>query len=456
MVRLTALLTGIGGAVVVRWGYFENHPPTFFGGLAAMLLLAALELRLESPRTAAVGRQVWQRFAAALTMFGVIEAGYRVAEILPAWNVVAAARSADAPLKVVTFAEAQGDPYAFAQWWKAYSSEWNRDSYLIQTPTPGGPVPYEFKPNSERTFLHGRVKVNSLSLCDREIPRDKGDKYRIVVMGSSHTQCPPIEAGDTPWPAKLERMIHERFSTNREIEVLNAGAAGYTIENNLHRLRTVVLPLKPDMIITYFGYNEFDRFSEEFPMRKSPPKPRVRASRLLGKLDGHFATWLAARRPSPPRLETLEPYHSRLTECRLARVYREYLEIAQREGIQLVVCNFNMAVDEQSPEAAIRFYEQGFPNVRFMIEANRLNTAMLPLVVRPETGARLIDVQAELNGRWDDAFIDLVHLSEAGKETLAENVFRGIVDLLPRAASPSGPAEPSRLVDRPDADKTRL
>jgi lysophospholipase L1-like esterase len=307
-------------------------------------------------------------------------------------------------------------------------------------------VPYVLKPNTSRPFLHGQIRVNSLGLCDREVPLDKGTHYRIVVLGSSHTQCPPVEATDTPWPAKLERLIRARIASDREIEVLNAGAAAYTIEHNLHRLKDVVLPLKPDMIITYFGYNEFEAFRKEFPLPKIPTRPRPRASILIGKVDQRFHNWLAEQSPDPPPLGDDVLLSPRLAQCRMADAYREYVEIARREGIQLVVCNFNMAVDEQSPQDVIRFYGQAFPNVRYMIEANRLNTAMLKQVIPPETGARLIDVQSDLNGCWDHEYLDLVHLSETGKETLAENVLRGIADLLPRQRS-SEPLPP--VANRP-------
>ena len=46
--------------------------------------------------------------------------------------------------------------------------------------------------------------------------------------------------------------------------------------------------------------------------------------------------------------------------------------------------------------------------------------------------------------------------SPRGKATLAENVYRGIVDQLPKAASPASPAPHARLSDRIDAGSSRL
>jgi hypothetical protein len=112
-----------------------------------------------------------------------------------------------------------------------------------------------------------------------------------------------------------------------------------------------------------------------------------------------------------------------------------------------------MAVDHRSPNDVIDFYASAYPNAKFLIEANRLNSAMLPLVIRPESGARLIDVQEGLNGVWGDQFLDLVHPADAGNARLAENVFRGIVDLLP-APSPHPRSSARPLAARPEEGTT--
>jgi len=56
-------------------------------------------------------------------------------------------------------------------------------------------------------------------------------------------------------------------------------------------------------------------------------------------------------------------------------------------------------------------------------------------VIRAETGARLVDIQDGFDGAYEDLFIDLVHLTDAGGEKLADNVLRGIADLLPSSGS---------------------
>lgn len=441
-----------GLLVAMHRAYRANQPVLFFAGFGAILTVTAGWLRRESPDIVRFGWPAWQRFAASVLMLGLIEVGYRTTAIWPSIEDAATETS----WKALTFAEAKDDPAAYAKWWKAYQAEWYRHPEQILTFTPGGPVPYLFKPNTSRPFFQGTININSLGLADKERPLEKGDKFRIVVMGSSHSQGLPLEAGDTPWPEKLERLIHERVPNGRQMEVINAGAGAYTMENNLHRLQHVVLPLKPDMIITYFGANEFHWFRKEFALPKIPPSPiGQRASTVIKKLDERYAQWWSSFGKDPAPIADYGPLEERLRNCKHARCYREYLEICRSAGIQLVVCNFSMAVDERSPKEVIDFYATSFPNVKFMIEANRLNSALLPVIVRPETGARLIDVQRDLHGKGDELFVDLIHPSDRGHLQLAENVFRGIVDLLP--PSPGNPSErsPTRLVDRPDANTLR-
>lgn len=436
--RSIAVAIAVCCLLVIREGHLKNHSIEFFGGLAGLLSFSAIWLQVECPFVAHIGWMVWQRVAALALMLTIIEAGYQTVKVLPeSWR-----NSRTAPVaQVMTFEEAQGDPAAFAIWWNEYAREWHRGAEKIQEATPQLPVPYVFKPYSSRPFFGGTISINGLGLSDREVPREKGNKFRIVVMGSSHTQCPPMEASDTPWPAKLEQRIRDEISSDQDIEVLNAGASGYTMEENLYRLKEVVLPLKPNMIITYFGYNEYELFRNDFPRLHVPPKQRARPSELLGKLEWNFAKWLSAQRPSISTEEILATQASRLERGRIARLYQEYLRITRENGIQLVVCNFNMAVDRNSPADVIRFYEQGFPSTRFLIQANELHSALLPRIFPEQSGARWIDVQTGLNGVWNRDYLDLVHLSESGKAKLAENVQHGIRDLLPASRTPGSPRQ---------------
>ncbi len=452
--RFFTLASLVVMVMAIRQGYLANHRTTFFGGIALAVAVAAAWLRAETRLVSRIGWPVWQRAAAACLALALVESGYHAGDRIA--TPQGSKHGSELLPQVVTYAEAQGDAHAFAKWWQAYTSEWHRHANLIEIRETNGPVPYRLRPNSSRPFFRGQIAVNSLGLCDREVSREKPKRYRIVVMGSSHTQCPPIEAGDETWPAKLERCIHERLPAGCDVEVLNAGAAGYTIEHNLHRLQEVVLPLKPDMIITYFGYNEFSRFREDFRLPAIPPQPRSRPSTLVGHVEWRFSQWLAKQGPQAEPLTETAALRPRLQNCGLAQVYREYQRLAQQHGVKLVVCNFCMAVNERSPQTAVNFYAQGFPDVHYMIAANRLNSALLPEVFSQSADCRSIDVQENLDGEWEHDYLDLVHLSEVGKKQLAENVYRGISDLLQTSLPSETSPQPSRIAVQRETDDRPL
>ncbi len=450
--RIAAILVLCGFIAGIREAYWHNQLLLFLSGLAALLGTGAVWLHFEEPRVARFGWEGWKRFAACCLMLALIEGGYRLAPQFGASVPESGAIRRDGALTMVTYREAKNDPQAFDKWWGVYLAEGASSQKQITQPTPGEPVPYVFKPNSSAPIFNTRVEVNSLGLIGKEVPFDKGDAYRIVVVGASHSAGTPMQPGDRTWPEWLEEKIRAQAPAGREVQVLNAAGAGLTMEHCLHRLKTVVLPLKPDMIITYFGNLEFSWLRSDFRLPHRQPTLRSpRASVMIRKVESRYSKWWASWKKDPPAIEDFDPLVPRLEQCRLARKYQEYIQTARDNGIQLVVCNFGMAVNNSSPPDAIQFYSQSYPDAKFLMEANRVNTAMLPLVIRPESGARLIDIQDGFDGAYEDLFIDLVHLTDAGGEKLADNVLRGIADLLP--SSGSRPVPP--LASHPE-DKTSL
>ncbi len=85
------------------------------------------------------------------------------------------------------------------------------------------------------------------------------------------------------------------MGTNK-IQVVNAGIVSVTTAESLHRLFVDILPIEPDMIILYHGYNDlvprmFNEYSDDYyGFRKIP----VERKSLLGK------SYLSVTVHSPP------------------------------------------------------------------------------------------------------------------------------------------------------------
>lgn len=98
--------------------------------------------------------------------------------------------------------------------------------------------------------------------------------YRIVALGGSTTYG-IYGAWDEAYPYQLQQQLRESLGTD-QIEVLNAGLVSATSAESLVRFYMRVLPVEPDMILLYEGYNDlnprmFDDFRDDYyHFRKTP------------------------------------------------------------------------------------------------------------------------------------------------------------------------------------------
>ncbi|MGV6826873.1 MAG: SGNH/GDSL hydrolase family protein [bacterium] len=119
------------------------------------------------------------------------------------------------------------------------------------------------------------VAINSLGFRGPDIsPQKPPSTFRIVAMGGSTTYGILLPQGKD-YPRQLESKLKSLLNTN-DLEVINAGLVSATTAETLHRLYTEILPLQPDMVIIYHGFNDlvprmFDHYSADYyHFRKIP------------------------------------------------------------------------------------------------------------------------------------------------------------------------------------------
>ena len=110
------------------------------------------------------------------------------------------------------------------------------------------------------------IKTNSLGLRNNSDISLIQKKTRILAIGDSFTFGPYVSNEET-WPAYLE----EEFE--KKAEVLNAGVAGYTIEEEFDYLKEKGVKLEPDLLILQFSPNDITDFDK-------PKERRGRGSAL--------------------------------------------------------------------------------------------------------------------------------------------------------------------------------
>jgi|GEM_PF-1097007 Lysophospholipase L1 and related esterases len=100
------------------------------------------------------------------------------------------------------------------------------------------------------------IKINSLGFRGSEFtPQKPGKTVRIACVGGSTTFCTGVSSNDAAWPHLLQQRLQKEYP-DVNVEVINAGVAGYNTTQSLINLRERVLPLDPDLVIFYEGQNE--------------------------------------------------------------------------------------------------------------------------------------------------------------------------------------------------------
>ena len=418
---LAASILLVGGLVAA--GHRAGSVVLFYGGLLGMAALSG-------PAAFALGRGRWRD--------GVLITGICVAICIVvfiagelAWRAMEGTRAGAAALRVAgriyTYQGARENPKGFVDFWDRHIGEMRKAPWVMADPR--GVNPYVLRPGARGTLHDSEVRINRLGFRGPEISADKGDRFRIVALGESTTFGVTVEPGDRPWPEVLEDRIRREFTCNAPVEVINAGVPGWTLANQRSRLEADILPLRPDLILSYHGYNGFPWFFGNLPGLPFLPPPEVpaRPSRLLERAEKGWRLRLLreryARELDPSVLDT------DVLATTYAQEYRSLIRMAESSGSLLALASFNMAVNESSPEEVVDFYAQSFPEVRSAIIANQLHTRLLRQLPKPP-GVHFIDTSPGLDGEYRELFVDLIHFTQPGRERLAGNLLNGMREIL--------------------------
>lgn len=132
-----------------------------------------------------------------------------------------------------------------------YKPRYTPHRYLGYYPTPN--------------YSKGENKHNSLGYRGEEIllPKPPG-QYRIVCIGGSTTYGDKINEHFMSYPSLLEKEL--KLSGYNNVNVINAGAQGWSSWESLINFELRILDLEPNLIIVLHGINDI------FPRLVWPPK----------------------------------------------------------------------------------------------------------------------------------------------------------------------------------------
>jgi lysophospholipase L1-like esterase len=114
--------------------------------------------------------------------------------------------------------------------------------------------------------------TNSVGLRNAEEINPDENVIRILAIGDSFTFGAYVHNQET-WTSRLEGELNTQLFPDAQVQVLNAGIPGYTIEDELAYLREKGLALNPDVVILGFYTNDiFDLYP---PIRQNLSRAAV-------------------------------------------------------------------------------------------------------------------------------------------------------------------------------------
>jgi lysophospholipase L1-like esterase len=322
---------------------------------------------------------------------------------------------------------AKGDPESFGRWELYYAAQFDHLGNDVFMRDPEHQYPFRLRPGSHTTMIRCPISINSLGFRGPEIAPAKNGVYRIVALGESTTFGMTIGPEDKSWPEALEQIIRQRLKTRRPVQVINAGVPDYSIYDNLRRLPREILPLHPDMIISYHGANGFHTLESSVlpPVGSVPPVYKERPVKLAAEAEHRWRMRLFERRARRRRLAAGPPSRRPL-ETQYAAAYRQLIQCARTNGIRLALANFSMAVNQASDPRVIDFYQGGGPREAYgFMPANNIHSLIVSQLAAENPDICLVDTHPHLDGEHEK-FIDVIHLTGEGDRQLAENMFAGI------------------------------
>ena len=116
------------------------------------------------------------------------------------------------------------------------------------------------RPNAVIKGSQAIIESNNLGLRMPELPTQKpNDEIWIVISGASTVMGTYTKSNDTILSSRLEKYLNE-YSKDKKIRVINAGIAGYTLNQQKKMLSYLMSIYEIDGIISYTGFNDISGY----------------------------------------------------------------------------------------------------------------------------------------------------------------------------------------------------
>lgn len=300
----------------------------------------------------------------------------------------------------------------------------------IQDPVTGLKL---LRPASVLPGSEVEIRTNSLGLRSPEVtPARLPGSLRIAVVGASTVMGEMARSNEATFSALLHERLQKHYP-DRKVEVINAGIAGYRLADQLSMLKQIVLPLKPDLVVVYPGFNDFADYCKagKAPAASSREGlPLLTLPNWLLSVDAVRKKTVALRSAPPMPGKRLDPASIDLLP------YRQRLEglvsAARGAGVDLVLATNARAYRAEQPlDVQMRLSEQAryfnpcfdLPGLNTLYD--RHNSEIVQTARRMDVPVLRLDQRIPGGQRY---FVDASHFTLAGEELAADEIYGFLLD----------------------------
>lgn len=219
-----------------------------------------------------------------------------------------------------------------------------------------------------KNYSDGNVKsINSQGFRyyeDIPVYRSKNE-YRIFTLGNSSAFGVGTDDTET-FTAHLERLLRKTFGSKYKIRCVNAACPGHTTYQNLIELKTMILPLHPDIVIIANNNDAALEYVEE--KERAYQNPVIRQSNIILYNSEYYLLFQRVaidlkisyltksgkieKRKLVPRV-VLDDYKANI---------KEMIKLAEKNKFKIIFVNMpvNYVTLEKFPSLRIMFYRETY------------------------------------------------------------------------------------------------
>lgn len=293
------------------------------------------------------------------------------------------------------------------------------------------------------------IRTNSQGLRSAPVGAGKAaGTYRIAVVGASTVMGAYAPRNEATFSHRLQDLLNgDGRAEDRRYEVINAGIAGYSLGDQTRMIEKVILPLQPDLIIVYPGFNDFAAYCRQDGDGGARPRPRRMPLHRIDTPSWLLAVDLVQKNTVALRSAPSGPAAFRSAADLDLAPYRQRLDTliatARRTGVPLLLATNARAYRPEQPHEeqrrlseTARFYNPCFDLTGLHALYDLHNVEIAHAAARH--GAFLIPL-GELIPGGGAYFVDASHFSDKGEDAAARHLHRFLAERI-LAPAPLTPA----------------